>query len=87
MTPNVGREKNAKEVFSLHDGNKDAETIFNFANDPQTPIGFLSMWSVNRDQPCVPENSLQNDSQENCHGLPLARNAFAKYFNAFPKKP
>lgn len=87
VTPNIGREQNAKEIFSLHDGNKDAETIFNFANNPQTPIGFLSMWAVNRDQPCVPGNPLQNNPQENCHGLSSARNSFAKYFAAFPGKP
>ncbi|HEX8396051.1 MAG TPA: hypothetical protein VF644_01290 [Pyrinomonadaceae bacterium] len=51
ITPNIGRDDEANEIFSLHDGNKDAETVFNFATDPQTPIGFLSMWNVNRDQP------------------------------------
>ncbi len=77
-TPMIGQNDTANEQFSTY----DATQLVSFAKDKG--MGRLSMWSLNRDTPCGPNQPNPNQAANNCSGVNENPLGFSSIFNTLP---
>ena len=77
-TPMIGQNDTANEQFTTG----DARQLVGFAQDKQ--MGRLSFWSLNRDQPCGPNDPNPGVAANNCSGVAQQALAFSTIFNQLP---
>ena len=61
VTPMIGQNDDADDVFTLADADAVTDLVTN------TGLGRLSMWSLNRDAPCGPNLPASTDAVELLH--------------------
>jgi chitinase len=80
-TPMIGQNDTPAQRFGLD----DARSLLHFAQ--QKHLRRLSMWSVNRDQPCGPNYANVAVVSPNCSGVDHSVGAFAAIFARFNAGP
>jgi hypothetical protein len=78
ITPLIGQGTDTTESFTL----ADAQELLAFASAHRQEVSELSMWSLQRDQPC--KTSAPGFLLDNCSGLTQKSFDFTRILNAFP---
>lgn len=81
VTPMLGQNDDPGDVFTLD----DAEALTEYVNDQ--PLGRLSMWSLNRDNPCGPNVAASNTPSNFCTSLEQEPLEFSSIFAGVEGRP
>jgi chitinase len=81
VTPMVGQNDTASDQFTVESAQKLVAFVRNHG------ISRISMWSLNRDQPCGPNVVSQTTVMNSCSGIGQQPFAFSRLFAAGAEKP